>query len=84
MSQLPGDGLCGVSQPFLQHVLGTAAPIVAIALALITKEVYSSLFIGIVVGGLLYANFGFEGTIPATYSWMGLWPRYLIHTIWGF
>ena len=37
MSQLPGDGLCGVSQPFLQHVLGTAAPIVAIALALITK-----------------------------------------------
>lgn len=32
-------------------------PIVAIALALITKEVYSSLFIGIVCGALLYANF---------------------------
>ncbi len=32
-------------------------PVIAIALALITKEVYSSLFIGIVVGGLLYANF---------------------------
>ncbi len=31
--------------------------IIAIALALITKEVYSSLFIGIVVGGLLYAGF---------------------------
>ncbi|MCR5343928.1 MAG: Na+/H+ antiporter NhaC family protein [Butyrivibrio sp.] len=31
--------------------------IIAIALALITKEVYSSLFIGIVVGGLLYSNF---------------------------
>ncbi len=31
-------------------------PIVAIALALITKEVYSSLFIGIVLGGLLSAN----------------------------
>lgn len=30
-------------------------PIVAIALALITKEVYSSLFIGIVIGGILYA-----------------------------
>ena len=30
-------------------------PIVAIALALITKEVYSSLFIGIVIGGFLYA-----------------------------
>ncbi|MFA5524189.1 MAG: Na+/H+ antiporter NhaC family protein [Tissierellales bacterium] len=32
-------------------------PIIAIALALITKEVYSSLFIGIVSGALLYANF---------------------------
>lgn len=37
-------------------------PVVAIGLALITKEVYSSLFIGIVVGGLLYSGFGFEGT----------------------
>ena len=32
-------------------------PIIAIILALITKEVYSSLFIGIVVGGLMSANF---------------------------
>ena len=32
-------------------------PIIAIALALITKEVYSSLFIGIVVGGLFSTNF---------------------------
>lgn len=31
-------------------------PLVAIALALITKEVYSSLFIGIVLGGLFSAN----------------------------
>lgn len=38
-------------------------PIVAIVLALITKEVYSSLFIGILVGGLFYSNFSFEGTI---------------------
>ncbi len=37
--------------------------VVAIALALITKEVYSSLFIGIVVGALLYSNFSFEGTV---------------------
>lgn len=37
-------------------------PIVAIALALITKEVYSSLFIGIVVGGLFWSGFGFTGT----------------------
>lgn len=38
-------------------------PIIAIALALITKEVYSSLFIGILVGGLLYSGFSFTGTI---------------------
>ena len=38
-------------------------PVVAIALALITKEVYSSLFIGILVGGLFYSGFSFEGTV---------------------
>ncbi len=38
-------------------------PLVAIVLALITKEAYSSLFIGILVGGLFYANFQFEGTV---------------------
>lgn len=38
-------------------------PVVAIALALITKEVYSSLFIGILVGSLFYSGFSFEGTI---------------------
>ncbi len=32
-------------------------PVIAIGLALITKEVYSSLFVGIVVGGLLYTGF---------------------------
>lgn len=37
--------------------------VVAIALALITKEVYSSLFIGIVVGAVLYSGFEFEGTV---------------------
>lgn len=38
-------------------------PLVAIALALITKEVYSSLFIGIVIGGIFYSGGSFEGTI---------------------
>ncbi|MER2064392.1 MAG: hypothetical protein ABS873_07040, partial [Alkalibacterium sp.] len=37
--------------------------IIAIALALITKEVYSSLFFGILTGALLYSNFSFEGTL---------------------
>lgn len=38
-------------------------PIIAIVLALITKEVFSSLFIGILVGGLFYSGFSFEGTL---------------------
>ena len=35
-------------------------PVIAIVLALITKEVYSSLFVGIVTGALLYANGNLE------------------------
>lgn len=35
-------------------------PVVAIALALITKEAYSSLFIGILTGALLYSNGNLE------------------------
>ena len=38
-------------------------PLLAIFLALVTKEVYSSLFLGIVSGGLLYSSFSFEGTL---------------------
>lgn len=43
-------------------------PVIAIGLALITKEVYSSLFIGILSGGIIYAaasGTGFEGTFKA-------------------
>ena len=43
-------------------------PIVAIALALITKEVYSSLFIGILVGAVFYSNFSFEGTVTQIFQ----------------
>ena len=38
-------------------------PIIAILLALITKEVYSSLFIGILAGGVIYSGFNFETTV---------------------
>ena len=43
-------------------------PVIAIGLALITKEVYSSLFVGILSGGIIYAaasGTGFEGTFTA-------------------
>lgn len=46
-------------------------PIVAIALALITKEVYSSLFIGILIGGAFFAidaGSGFTGFFTHVFS----------------
>lgn len=43
-------------------------PIVAILLALITKEVYSSLFVGILIGGLFYSGFTFEKTITHVFQ----------------
>ncbi len=53
------------TNPFYATIFSLLPPVVAIALALITKEVYSSLFIGIFVGGLLAANFNPAGTIDA-------------------
>lgn len=38
-------------------------PVVAIVLALITKEVYSSLFVGILIGGAFWSGFKPEATI---------------------
>lgn len=52
------------SETYLPKVYATAGallpPVIAIVLALITKEVYSSLFVGIVAGALLYANGNLE------------------------
>ena len=59
---------CAITAPITEAV-GTLwsllPPIVAIGLALITKEVYSSLFIGIVTGALFYSKFSFLGTMDA-------------------
>ena len=38
-------------------------PVIAIVLALITKEVYSSLFVGVLIGGAFWAGFKPEATI---------------------
>ena len=45
--------------------MALAPPIIAIVLALVTKEVYSSLFIGVLAGALLYSNFNLIGAIDA-------------------
>ncbi|MDY3014141.1 MAG: Na+/H+ antiporter NhaC family protein [Evtepia sp.] len=58
-----GTGYVESPSHFYNTFWALLPPVIAIALALITKEVYSSLFIGILVGGLLYSNFQFEGTV---------------------
>jgi tetracycline resistance efflux pump len=57
------DGDAAETNRFFATFWALIPPVIAIALALITKEVYSSLFIGILAGGLLYSDFSFEGTI---------------------
>ena len=58
-----GTGYVTAPSRFFNTAWSLLPPVIAIALALITKEVYSSLFIGIVTGGLLYSNFQFETTV---------------------
>ena len=58
-----GTGYVESPSHFYNTFWALVPPIIAIALALITKEVYSSLFIGILAGGLQYSNFSFEGTV---------------------
>ncbi|MCQ2420988.1 MAG: Na+/H+ antiporter NhaC family protein, partial [Clostridia bacterium] len=48
---------------FYATIFSLLPPIIAIALALITKEVYSSLFVGILAGGLLFSGFNLVGTM---------------------
>ncbi len=63
-----GTGYIPSPSHFYNTAFALLPPVIAIALALLTKEVYSSLFIGILMGGLLYSNFSFEGTLTHVFS----------------
>ena len=52
----PSTYTCAVYSTFFSLL----PPVIAIGLALITKEVYTSLLAGIITGGLLYSNFNLE------------------------
>ncbi len=54
--------------PSYATLLAILPPIIAIVLALITKEVYSSLFIGILAGGLIYSGFNLETTMNHVFN----------------
>ena len=53
---------------FYQTFWSLLPAIIAIGLALVTKEVYTSLFVGILAGGLLYSGFRFEGTLTHIFN----------------
>ena len=63
LTVLAAEESSAASTKFYGTFWSLVPPLVAIALALITKEVYSSLFLGILVGALFYSNFSFEGTV---------------------
>ena len=53
----PNTSVPATYKPAVYSTIGALLPpVIAISLALITKEVYSSLFVGIFIGALLYAN----------------------------
>ena len=52
-----GYAVCIEQMPVKNTMWALAPPVIAIMLALITKEVYSSLFLGILTGALLNADF---------------------------
>ena len=55
---------------FVGTIWALLPPIIAIVLALITKEVYLSLFLGVLSGGLLYTNFNPIRTVETIFSVM--------------
>lgn len=54
--------------PFFGTAWSLLPPIVSIVLALITREVYSSLFLGITVGGLLVSDFSITKTVTHVFN----------------
>ena len=52
-----GVGEEAADSNYYSTFMSLAPPVIAIVLALVTKEVYSSLFIGVLAGALLYSNF---------------------------
>ena len=55
-----GVGYVEANSRFYNTIWALLPPVIAILLALLTKEVYSSLIIGILAGALMYANFNLE------------------------
>lgn len=71
ISELADDAAEEAAAPenmFINTFWSLVPPIIAIVLALLTKEVYSSLFVGIVGGALMLNNFNLENTMNRVFS----------------
>ena len=62
------EGEAVYESSFFAQPLSLLPPVLAIVLALITKEVYTSLFLGCLVGGFLYANFNPVLAVTSVYD----------------
>ena len=60
-----GAGTVPATSRYYSTFAALLPPLIAIALALITKEVYSSLFIGILLGGLFVSNWNPIGALDS-------------------
>lgn len=62
------EDLSTVTSPYYATYLALLPPVIAIILALITKEVFSSLLVGVLTGALLAMDFDPVGTLTAVVS----------------
>ncbi len=60
-----GAGEVAATSNYYATFMSLVPALIAIVLALVTKEVYSSLFIGMLTGALLYHNFNLVGTVDS-------------------
>ena len=68
MTTVFAEGGAEYQSKFYSTALSLLPPVLAIGLALITKEVYSSLFLGCLVGSFLYANFNPVMAVTAVFD----------------
>ena len=86
LTALADEAAATPDTPFYMTFWSLFPPVVAIALALITKEAYSSLFIGILTGGLLYSTFRTTkrgSSVSLMPSWLTKSPLYLQSPVCG-
>ena len=68
MSVVSAEDAAVYVQKLYAAVWALVQPVVASVLALISIEVYSSLFVGILIGGVFWSGFNFEKTVTHVFQ----------------